>query len=209
MKRLFLLDLDGVIVDSKENMRVSWETAREKFKLNISFEEYFKHIGKKFFTILQDLNVEKPLRKKIEEVYFKTSSENEDLICLYKDMFDVLNNLKQNNIKLGVVTSKPKQNAESLIQKFDLPIDLVCSPVSFLRGKPAPDQLLYSIAMLNVNPSEAVYVGDMNVDCIAAKNAEIDYIQVLYGYGTSDSKYYVKTPNDILNVFSNFNTSKI
>ena len=40
-KSLYLFDLDGVIIDSKKNMRVSWNLVNKKFGLNISFKKYF------------------------------------------------------------------------------------------------------------------------------------------------------------------------
>ena len=59
------------------------------------------------------------------------------------------------------------------------------------RGKPAPDQILFCLAMLNVDPQDAVYVGDMQVDCWAAERAGIDFIHAKYGYGNVKCEHSV------------------
>ena len=43
-KSFLLLDLDGVIFDSKKNMESAWNKTSKKFELNIPFSLYFKNI---------------------------------------------------------------------------------------------------------------------------------------------------------------------
>ena len=35
--KLILFDLDGVIIDTKKNMQLSWKKVQKRFNLNISF----------------------------------------------------------------------------------------------------------------------------------------------------------------------------
>ena len=62
----------------------------------------------------------------------------------------------------------------------------VVSPKKGLRGKPAPDQILFCLAMTHTDPKDAVYIGDMQVDYEAATRAGIDFIHASYGYGKCD-----------------------
>ena len=50
--KLVLLDLDGVLIDTKNNMEMSWKKVRKDFGLEKPFTEYFKHIGLPFEEIL-------------------------------------------------------------------------------------------------------------------------------------------------------------
>ena len=43
--KLLIFDLDGVLINSKNNMSISWKVLSKENKLNIHFREYFKKIG--------------------------------------------------------------------------------------------------------------------------------------------------------------------
>ena len=52
-----------------------------------------------------------------------------------------------------------------------------------LCGKPAPGQLLESMAHLNVDPKDSLFVGDAEVDAMAALRAGVNYCHANWGYG--------------------------
>ena len=63
MKKLIIFDLDGVIPDSKENMRVSWNAVNKSLNLKISFKKYFDKIGMPFEDILKKLRINRMFLK--------------------------------------------------------------------------------------------------------------------------------------------------
>ena len=67
-KKVIAFDLDGVIIDSLPNMKISWNETCKKNDLNISFLKYKKLIGVPFIQILKKLNVRNKL-KKIQQDY--------------------------------------------------------------------------------------------------------------------------------------------
>ena len=71
---LVIFDLDGVIIDSKKNMKVSWEKVNKKLQLNKSFAEYFNLIGRPFNQILDKLGIKK--KKEIIKLYNFYSKKN-------------------------------------------------------------------------------------------------------------------------------------
>ena len=80
-KKLIIFDLDGVIFDSKKNMKLAWNKTSKKFNLNVKFEKYFEKIGMPFLNILKTLNI-KP-DKKIYRFFQKVSFKEIDKINLY------------------------------------------------------------------------------------------------------------------------------
>ena len=56
-KKIFIFDLDGVLIDSKKNMKKSWSVVKKKFLLKKNFKDYEKFIGLKFLNILQNLRL--------------------------------------------------------------------------------------------------------------------------------------------------------
>ena len=54
---LVVFDLDGVLLNSKQNMKISWNVVNKKYNFRINFSNYFKHIGIPFFQILKKLKI--------------------------------------------------------------------------------------------------------------------------------------------------------
>jgi len=61
-----------------------------------------------------------------------------------------------------------------------------------LKGKPAPDQILYAMSELNMNASVTLYIGDIDVDYETAKRAHVNYLHALWGYGVYDDENIIK-----------------
>lgn len=58
-----------------------------------------------------------------------------------------------------------------------------------VRRKPAPDTALKAMKELGVQPDEALYVGDSDVDIATAKNAGLRCISVKWGF--RDEEFYL------------------
>ena len=192
---LVLFDLDGVLINSKSNMKFSWNKVKKKFKLEQNFDEYFKFIGLPFENILAKINITKNVAN-IEKEYKKNSILYFNKIKLYKNVKNTLMSLKNKNIKIGIVTSKDKSRTIRIIKKLKVNFfNIIVSPQKKLRGKPFPDQINQAIKRLNVKKTETIYVGDMFVDYLSAKNAKIDFVFADYGYGKNHNLYKKKLLN--------------
>ena len=190
MKKAYIFDLDGVLIDSKHMMEQSWNICELEHKLTQSFEEYFRHIGMPFRDILKVIGIDDN-HDAIKHTYDKASIElMEYCLEFYPGVEDTLKELKKNS-KLGIVTSKTAERTKLILEKLDVEFDYVVSPKTGLRGKPAPDQIMFCLAMLNVDPQDAVYVGDMQVDYWASERAGIDFIHATYGYGNVKCEHSV------------------
>ena len=83
--QVIIFDFDGVLIDSKKNMEISWNKTKKKFHLNYSFKKYFKFIGKPFRDILVSLGVKKSFIQ-IEKNFIYESVKNFYKIKVYKDV---------------------------------------------------------------------------------------------------------------------------
>ena len=182
--KTYIFDLDGVLIDSKHMMQQSWNTCMLEHELTQTFDDYFKQIGKPFRDIMKELNVENV--EAVKHTYDKASLElMEYCLEFYDGVEDTLKEIKKNN-KIAVVTSKTAGRTNVILDHLDVEFDYVVSPKKGLRGKPAPDQILFCLAMTQTDPKDAVYIGDMQVDYEAATRAGIDFIHASYGYGKCD-----------------------
>lgn len=182
IKRLILFDLDGVLLDSKDNMRKSWAHVLERTNLKIPFEDYFSRIGRPFRDIMIDLGVSYDLEK-IEKIYMTASFDFLEEAMFFPNVRDTLNQLHHSGIKLGIVTSKDKLRTNAVLQQIDTPFVTIQSPSERYRGKPAPDYLMIAMAEAAEDPSDTLYIGDMSTDYEAARRAGIDYVHASWGYG--------------------------
>lgn len=189
--KLYIFDLDGVILNTKSNMEASWKDVRTKHGLKPKFIDYFALIGTPFIKILKQLNIKND-RQNIAKTYSQKSKKYINKIKLYPKIKSVLNQLRLKS-KIAVVTSKEKKRTLFFLKRFKLKFDIISCPEKGKRGKPYPDQLLKVIKKFKINKKDCVYVGDMRVDFIAAKNAKIDFILAQYGY----EKKIIKKVNKI------------
>jgi phosphoglycolate phosphatase len=191
-KSLFIFDLDGVLIDSKENMKSAWKKVKIKHDIKVSFNSYFQNIGESFPNILKKLKIKKN-EKSIENTYKRESLKNINLINLYPGVKKTLQYLIKKKIKIVIVTSKDKFRSKKILKKLDVKIQQIYSPTKHLKGKPKPDLIFEAIKKNNSSKKLSLFVGDTISDRKAAKNAGVDFIFAKYGYkiGIKKSKYYI------------------
>ena len=179
---MLLLDLDGVIVDTRANMMQAWSDVCKQFNIAVEFERYFENIGRPFSDIMSTLGLAE-LAEQIAKVFNSSSSDHMHLVAVYPGMQETLKKLVDRNVKLGIVTSKDTERTKKVIHRLAVDFVTVQTPNGKLRGKPAPDHLLAAISTANHDPAECCYIGDMAVDSEAANRAGICYGHASWGYG--------------------------
>ena len=201
MGKFIIFDLDGVIFDSKQNMRVSWIHVNKKLKYNVSFSKYFKNIGVPFEDILKKLRIKKNISE-AKKIFREKSIQNFDLVKIYPYVKSTINQLKKKKIKLGIITSKEHSRTKKLLKKFKLNFKYVQCPVSGYKGKPNPFLLNKLLKRAKERKQDTYYIGDTYTDYKFAKNSKINFIFCNYGYGKIDirSVRKIKKINDLLSI---------
>lgn len=85
----------------------------------------------------------------------------------------LLKRLKQVGIRIGIVTSSPRNYAVKLLSFFQYPYDYLVASKDTLRSKPSPDPLLKCALKLKVNPEYVLNIGDQLSDIEAGNNARM------------------------------------
>ena len=141
VKKIFLFDLDGVLIDSKKNMQLSWQELTKKHKIKIPFKDYFSLIGAPFFKILEKLNIDNSSYKAIERDYKKITTKNMKLIKMHVGVKETINILKLKKKYVGILTSKERSRTLKILKKYNIKVDVVLCPYQNLIGKPNPKQI--------------------------------------------------------------------
>ena len=91
-------------------------------------------------------------------------------------MLDTLIQLRKTFPYLALITNKPEQFTQPLIDHLGLPkFDLLVCGDTLATRKPDPAQLLYCLEKLGCRAEEAIMVGDSVNDIKAAKAARRTY----------------------------------
>lgn len=116
----------------------------------------------------------------------------------YDDIYELLQSLKQRGYKLGVISNKENNLVSKIVTKhFPSLFDYSLGEVDFLLAKPNKDMLEFGMIKLETTSSNALYIGDSEVDISFAKNANVDVVAVTWGF--RDKDFLIdKNPNFII-----------
>ena len=100
----------------------------------------------------------------------------------------VLRTLRHLGCPVGVVTTKYRHRVEDALERDGLRpfVDVVVGFDDVPRPKPAPDGLMRAARSLGVAIGDCVFVGDSEVDALAAKAAGMAFVAVLSGTTTAE-----------------------
>ena len=113
--KLILFDFDGVIINSKKNMEVSWKEVQKKTGSKVKFNKYFNKIGVPFYKILTKINFDKEF-KYAKKAYDEASIKNINKIKLFPRAKLILNKLSKEYI-IVLITSKSRARTQIILKK--------------------------------------------------------------------------------------------
>jgi HAD superfamily hydrolase (TIGR01509 family) len=194
---LVLLDLDGVLVDSRDAMESAWEAVQHDLGVSTPFAAYFREIGRPFRDILERLGLSDQ-GDEIERVYRATALREAPRVPAFPGIHTALARLDKRGVKLGVVTSKAQSQTDWTLAQFDVEFATVQTPERRRPGKPAPYPLLVAASEAGVGVRQSVFVGDMDVDGLAARAAGMRFLHAGWGYGACpDGAAQLRTPREL------------
>ena len=107
---------------------------------------------------------------------------------LFPDVKETLAELHKRGYRLTIATSRLTDSLMLFMRHhgIDSFFEYTVGSDSVTHHKPHPEPALKTLAALNIEPSEAIMVGDMPVDIAMAHNAGIKAISVSYGNATHE-----------------------
>ena len=115
------------------------------------------------------------------EAHYKTNMRNKT--APYDGVMQMLDELSTAGYKLAVVSNKPDVFTKQLVSElFGQYISIAIGRSEDMPRKPAPDTVWHALDLLQSRRENAVYVGDSEVDVLAAKNSGMPCIGCLWGF---------------------------
>ena len=106
-----------------------------------------------------------------------------DLTVLYPTVDSTMRLLRQQGMKLGIVSTKFRYRIESILQRDNVRdwFDVIVGGEDVTSHKPNPEGLLQAITSLQCPLAQTLYIGDSVVDAETAKRADVSFVAVLSG----------------------------
>ena len=108
---------------------------------------------------------------KFREFYPRYASDVE----VFPEVKDVLDELSKRGMMLGVVSNIPTLFLREHLKKFKIEryFCIINGQEDCDEQKPSPKPILITLERIRIKPQEAMYIGDMEEDIIAAKRAKV------------------------------------
>lgn len=186
----FCFDLDGTLVDSNQTIYKATAFTLNELGINFNVNEndFALMIGKHFVDIFAAFNINVQDFEQFIKIYKENYFNQMQYSYLYPDVTETLANLKNNGNKISLLTTKVQDQAEKIIDYFELGeyFNLVMGRRDGIAYKPSAEPLLMICKELNVEVKNTLMIGDTELDIQCGKNAGSKTCGVLYGYRTKE-----------------------
>ena len=174
---VLVADLDGTIIDSRLIMQNAFKDLCE--------EAGITHISGATFALLlrSPLEALKQIGIKDTTEYWIKYEQHIGRAQVYSGLKRVIRTIRDNYIKIGIVTSLPARRANRLIDAVSLSEFISCV-VGWQRNvprKPNPNQVIKAVEALG-DPRRVLYIGDSPLDIEAGRRASVVTGFVTWGY---------------------------
>lgn len=111
-------------------------------------------------------------------LYYKAIDANRENIKLLEGATSLVSTLKQSNKIVAIISNKKNDLLRSEIKRFNIASDLILGSGDTEFDKPHPEMGIIALNHFQLNPHDAVYIGDSVTDWIFAKNLNMPAIAI-------------------------------
>lgn len=188
MKKLVVFDMDGTILNTLDDLKDTLNYALGQYHFPArTLEETRAFVGNGIHKLIERAVPEGTDAQTVEKV-FNTFLEYYQIHCMdqtrpYPGIVSLLQSLKEAGLLTAVVSNKADAAVQELCERFFPGLfDFAVGEHEGVQKKPAPDMVQLALRTLGTQASDAVYVGDSDVDLATAKNSGLDGIIVTWGF---------------------------
>lgn len=207
MIKAVLFDLDGTLLDTNELIYKSfYYTFKEGLNLELSKDQITSMFGQPLQDSFKDYAKEEEIDNLIKMYREYNESLHDNMCDAFLGVNELLNELKRREIKIGIVTSKRDILARRGMEIANIIdyMDVIVTPECTDKHKPNREPAIYACNKLNINPKEAIMVGDSHFDLMCGKDAGCKTCGVKYTaldikrLEEVNPDYFIDEPMDLL-----------
>lgn len=193
LPRLVMFDLDGTLMDSVPDLAA----AVDKMLMLLGREPAGIARVRDWVGNGSRVLVRRALAGKLEHegvsdeladealaLFMQAYAGGHELTAVYPGVRECLDWLREREVKLAIITNKPAQFIEPLLEEKGLAgyFDWLVGGDTLPQQKPDPAALFWVMDKAGVAPGESLFVGDSRNDVRAAKAATVPCVALTYGY---------------------------
>ena len=212
-KKLCIFDLDGTLIDSLYDLADAMNYALEKNGMPVHDREKYRFMVGSGISVLADRAMVVPegtdsqLKKAIlDDFNSHYNVHNTDLTAPYEGVNEMLDCLDRMGTAYCVLSNKPDEFTVSIVKQL-FPGRVFACVMGKREEYPRkldPVSVNAILSQLSIEPEQALYIGDSNIDMQTAANAGIESIGVSWGFRpvaeleASGAAHIADKPEDIL-----------
>lgn len=188
MKKLVLYDLDGTLVDTRQDIINSVRYALRILKgPALSDDEIKACVGTGLHSLIQQVfrTKDEKLADKGAKLYRAHYTQHMlDYSVLYPGAKEVLEYFK--NRKQAVITNKPSPFSQQILEGLGI-ADYFIEVLTGENGiphKPDPGAIFHLMKKTGTVQEEVLFVGDSLIDIETARNARVEEVMIAQGFNT-------------------------
>ena len=211
--KYIFFDLDGTLTDSAPGITNSVAYALKKYGIDADPKELIPFVGPPLITSFKERYGFSEEQAREAVVFYREYFADKGLFenIPYDGIADTLRRLREKGYKLVTATSKPEVYAVKIMEHFGLAkyFELIAGS-SFDETRTEKYEVIeYAIEKLGIGDrSSILMVGDRWHDVSGAKEAGMDCVAVLYGYGDrtelEGANYFASSPIEVADVIESF-----
>ena len=191
----FIFDMDGVVIDSNPYHKIAWE----KFLVGrgIHFDDQlFDNVlsGRTGPTSLRIIFGDELPHKDLEVFLEEVDNNYQSILRESKDVkpiagiYDFLDQVRGNGIRMALATSAPELNIELGLQKLNLEhtFEHIIGKVDVTHGKPHPEVYLTTLNLLGMQAESCVVFEDSKAGIQSARSAGIPVVGISSGHSKEE-----------------------
>lgn len=175
MYKAVIFDFDGVVADTMKDNCKAWQLALKTLGVEINPIEYFllEGMGRfqiaKYFIRQYKLQPDFYIKLAESKEYFYNEINN---FKFFPEIVEILEFLKQNKTKLGLVTGASKNRINTHLSKdFINFFDVIVTADDVKESKPNPEPYDNAVKYLKIDANEALVIENAKLGIQSAKSA--------------------------------------
>lgn len=204
--KAIIFDFDGTLANTLPICYFAFQRVFKEFdNKELSSEEIEAMFGPSETGIIR-ANLVNSNKEQAIELYYKNYLEcHSNLVKHNVDIDEMIKLLKDNGIKLGIVTGKARRSLDISLKalQMDHLFDAIITGDDVIKPKPHPEGIIKALSLLGVQNHEAMFIGDSDADIQAGSAANVHTVGVRWLQDNQTVDFKIE-PNSFFNSVNQF-----